>query len=177
MTPLMVTLSQVDETLLRAVVGRRRRLVDSAMRWITKLGNPGVIVPFTLVLGFGAVASLHDAGIVAAWSITLSHGVVRVLKPRFQRERPSLPIGLGFLIEPEDRFSFPSGHATAALSVGLPLFLALHGPLATLALAVAVLVGLSRCYLGVHYPGDVLMGWTIAAGTVWTVAAGFRITF
>jgi undecaprenyl-diphosphatase len=73
-------------------------------------------------------------------------------------------VGLSFLIEPEDRFSFPSGHAAAGLSVALPLALALGGGAGTLMLVAGLLVGVSRCYLGVHYPGDVLVGWALASG-------------
>lgn len=66
------------------------------------------------------------------------------------------------IITPQERFSFPSGHAAAGLSFGLPLFLTLAGPLAWAALGVGLLVGVSRCCLAVHYSGDVLVGWTWA---------------
>ena len=52
----------------------------------------------------------------------------------------------------------------------MPLFLALSGPVAGAVLLVGLLVGISRCYLGVHYPGDVMVGWTLAALSV--LAAG-----
>jgi len=63
-----------------------------------------------------------------------------------------------------DRFSFPSGHSAAAMAVAFSFALALPvaaGPL----LVVAVLVGASRVFLGVHYPGDVLAGQAIAIAT------------
>jgi undecaprenyl-diphosphatase len=65
-----------------------------------------------------------------------------------------------------DRFSFPSGHSAAALSVFLPLALATPVPGSFLILALGIAVGFSRCYLGVHYPGDVLADWTLAALSV-----------
>jgi undecaprenyl-diphosphatase len=70
------------------------------------------------------------------------------------------------LIHPPDRFSFPSGHAAAGLSLALPLALALPVVLGITVLSLGLAVGLTRCYLGVHYPGDVLAGWSLAALSV-----------
>jgi undecaprenyl-diphosphatase len=71
-----------------------------------------------------------------------------------------------WLVTVPDRFSFPSGHATAAMSMALPLFLAVPGLGGVVFLVTGILVGLSRCYLGVHYPGDVAAGWALAAATL-----------
>lgn len=166
MNGLILSISQADERLLRAFVARRRAFGDVFMRVVTKLGNPVVVIPLTLALAWSPGPVVGEAGDVAAWSLSLSHLVVQLLKRSVSRPRPSLPVGMGSLIEPEDRFSFPSGHAAAGLSVGLPLFLMLAGPLAGLALVLGLLVGVSRCYLGVHYPCDVLVGWALAAVTV-----------
>jgi undecaprenyl-diphosphatase len=166
----MLTLGSYDERLLLALVMRRRRIADVAMRAITRLADPEVAITLTLALAWGPVASLRPAGRVAAFALTVSHLVVQLLKRTVVRPRPALPVGLSFLLEPQDRFSFPSGHAAAGLSVALPLFLALAGPWAFCVLGLGLLVGVSRCYLGVHYPGDVLVGWTLAALSV--AAAG-----
>lgn len=164
----ILTLGSVDERLLHAVVLRRRRFLDVVMRAITHMGDAQNVIALTLAFALGLVPELQDAGVVAAWALASSHLVVQVLKRSVVRPRPRLPMGLGFLIKPQDRFSFPSGHAAAGLSVGLPFFLALGGTLAWAALALGVMVGVSRCYLGVHYPGDVLVGWTLAALAVFS---------
>jgi undecaprenyl-diphosphatase len=166
MNGIMLSLTAVDQRLLCAFIGRRRRFGKLAMRWITKLGNPSIIIPVTLGLAFIPEGPASSAGGVAAWSLTLSHVIVHVLKHTVTRPRPSLPGGLSWLIEPEDRFSFPSGHATAGLSVGLPILIFLGGIIGTVALVLGLLVGVSRCYLGVHYPFDVLAGWGLAVITV-----------
>ena len=168
MNTILLRLSATDARLLHAFVLRRRRPLDLAMRVLTLGGDPRVVIPITLALIYGAWPSAQDAGVLAGWSLAVSHGFVQLLKRTISRPRPQYPLGRS-LIVPEDRFSFPSGHAAAALSVGLPLFLALSGPLAAALLLVCLLVGVSRCYLGVHYPGDIVAGWSLAALTV----AGF----
>jgi undecaprenyl-diphosphatase len=173
MNGLFVRLSHADERLLRSLLLRRRPMADKAMRLLTKLGDVLVVVPLTLALALGTVAGLRVAGAVALWTLTSSHLIVQLMKRGVRRRRPTLPVGLTFLIEPEDRFSFPSGHAAAGLSLALPVAVALGGLAGALVLLLGSSVGVSRCYLGVHYPGDVLAGWAIAAAA--EVAAGLAL--
>ena len=79
---------------------------------------------------------------------------------------------LSAVVREPDRFSFPSGHATASLAVALSyglVFPLWAGPL----LLLALLVGFSRVRLGVHYPSDVLVGQLIAIGTAIAVIGLF----
>jgi undecaprenyl-diphosphatase len=171
MSSLMLSLSAADRRLLVAVLSRRRPRADMVMRLVTRVGNWYVILPFTIALATGVVPELRSAGKVALWALVVSHLAVQLMKRGVCRERPRLPAGFSRLVEPEDRFAFPSGHATAGLSVGLALFLALTGPAAVLALVLGLAIGVSRCYLGVHYPGDVLCGWALATVAVALAAA------
>ncbi|MDT8340102.1 MAG: phosphatase PAP2 family protein [Longimicrobiales bacterium] len=163
MTPILIRLERWDEQLLLALVARRRPLLDRFMHAVTHLADWPVAVALTLTVRLAAPPPLHAAGVRMVWTLALSHLAVEILKRVFTRERPTLPVGLGWLIHAPDRFSFPSGHATAALSMALPLALALPGAAGALFLVVGLMVGVSRCYLGVHYPGDVLAGWSLSA--------------
>jgi undecaprenyl-diphosphatase len=82
------------------------------------------------------------------------------------------PAGLTFaaLVAAPDRFSFPSGHAIAATS--LAVIYVMHFPvLAPVVLPLTTIVAVSRVRLGVHYPGDVLVGQIIAVAGAMTVMA------
>lgn len=152
-----------DERLLRALTLRRRPWLTHFMRVYTHFGDAPVPVGIALLLLMGAVPGMEAMASHVAFSLGSAFLLSQLLKRAISRPRPKLPVGLSTLIEPPDRFSFPSGHATASLAVALPMALALGGVLLpALVVASALLVGLSRCYLGVHYPGDVLVGWGIA---------------
>jgi undecaprenyl-diphosphatase len=89
---------------------------------------------------------------------------VQIVKRTVSRSRPAKVERFASLVGEPDCFSFPSGHATASMSVALiygTMFPAWAAPL----LLLALLVGFSRIRLRVHYPSDVLVGQLIAAVT------------
>ena len=166
MTRWLIQMDGVDRRILWTMAGARRAGLTRFMRGVTHVGDPFPAVATTLLLMSGLLPALQAAGEVAALALIISHCASQILKRAVCRSRPVFPDGTGSLIGAPDCFSFPSGHASAALSVGLPVFLVLPPTVGVPALVLALLVGVSRCYLGVHYPGDVLVGWCLAAASV-----------
>jgi undecaprenyl-diphosphatase len=94
--------------------------------------------------------------------------VVTLLKLLFGRARPD-PAGH---LDPVHTMSFPSGHATNSMTLGLGLALLLapaahRKPAIAAGLAFAFAVGATRLILGVHWPSDVAAGWSL--GALWTL--------
>lgn len=147
------------------------RCVDhaSARRWLrlcwtvlTHLGGTACsVAAATLPLVLTADGALHDAARHALAVLVLSHLAVQLVKRTVNRPRPSLREATASLVPEPDKFSFPSGHSCAAMAVCFTYALAFPS-LAVPLVAVAVLVGASRVFLGVHYPGDVVVGQIIA---------------
>ncbi len=160
MTAWLLRMSDRDEMLLHALVLRRRGWLDRVMRSVTRLGDPASAIAAAGVL---LLVGPRSAGARAAFALAASHLAAQAGKRSVNRPRPRMPVGVDSLIHAPDRFSFPSGHSAAALSVAIPLAGALPLPAAGAVLTLALLVGISRSYLGVHYPGDVLAGWVLAA--------------
>jgi undecaprenyl-diphosphatase len=153
------------------------------VRDITALGGVAVLTLLTfLVAAFMALRRLWHA----TWLLLAAVGsgilVSTVLKIAFERPRPDL-VPHGSLVSTA---SFPSGHSMMAAVVYLTLgaLLARVEPdrrvkvfvLAT-AVLLTLLVGVSRVYLGVHWPTDVLAGWTVGAGWAllfWLIARALQ---
>jgi undecaprenyl-diphosphatase len=145
--------------------------LQEVARDITALGGVFVLSLVTFaVAGYLAIVRKHHA----MWLVLLATGgglvISTVLKNLFNRDRPQLVPHLSIV----HTSSFPSGHSMLSAVVYLTLgaMLARLVPnraakiyFIVLAMALSLLVGISRVYLGVHYPTDVLAGWT--AGCVW----------
>jgi len=162
----ILRLGEYDERLLHAVLSRRLGWLDTLVRFLTRLGDPPVAIALASGLALGVAGDLGGLRYVPAASLAFSFFVAQVLKRFFSRARPDLPVGITSLIQAPDRFSIPSGHATAAVSIALPLAMALPLPIGLPILVLGMVIGLTRCYLGVHYPGDVMAGWGLAALSV-----------
>lgn len=142
------------------------------MRAVTHLGGATFSIALALLLmGTFPAGALHRAGVLGSFALAVSFALVQLIKRAVTRPRPQLPVGLESLVRTPDHFSFPSGHSAAALSMTLPLALAFGGALGWGLLVLGLLVGFSRSYLGVHYPGDVLAGWLLALVGIWAGAA------
>lgn len=98
-----------------------------------------------------------------------------LLKHVFKRERPHL----WAYISSHATYSFPSGHATLAMAFAMALLIISYKTrhylaVAAVSISLIILVGLSRLYLGVHYPTDILASWLLASAWVTSIALIFH---
>jgi membrane-associated phospholipid phosphatase len=141
--------------------------LDSWAVWLTDLGGPIGVTVVTLV---GAIALYlgrrRRAALVLVTGVGGAAVINSLLKLIFQRARPDL-------WEPlihEASFSFPSGHAMVSSALACSVVYILWRTrwrwwAIGLGLIYALVIGLTRLYLGVHYPTDVLAGWLV--GFTW----------
>ncbi|MCB1333561.1 MAG: phosphatase PAP2 family protein [Roseivivax sp.] len=153
--------------------------VETAMRDITALGGVTVLTLLTVAVVVALYLRRKRASALFLLVAVLGGQVLsHVTKLAFDRPRPDLvPHGVEVLTA-----SFPSGHSMMATTTYLTLAVLVarvepRKPLKlfyiALAAVVSAAVGISRVYLGVHWPSDVLAGWTLGAAwalACWTVA-------
>jgi len=148
--------------------------LESAIADITALGGYAVLT--LLVAGvtlYLLAVGKRGSALLVAGAVISGAVLTALLKTGFDRPRPDLVAHLSHA----QNSSFPSGHATLAaityLTLGV-LLARVHQRRRTKALAMTyaitltLLIGMSRVYLGVHWPTDVLAGW--ALGAAWAAA-------
>ncbi len=150
------------------------RWFEEMMRDFTALGGYGVLTALTIaVVIYLWLRKQHEMALLVLSAVIGGVVLSTVLKSIFDRPRPDLVPHEAFVYSK----SFPSGHAmmSAATYLTLGAMLAqaeksrqLKIFFVTLGLLIMLVVGVSRVYLGVHWPTDVLAGW--AAGGAWALA-------
>jgi len=143
--------------------------IEEMGRDLTALGGFTVLTGLTLA-SIGIALFLRKPKIAVIIAIAITGGMVlsTFLKQGYDRPRPDL-VPHGVIVTSA---SFPSGHAmmSAIVYLTLGVLLARTQPslplriyLISLSVVITLLVGISRVYLGVHWPTDVLAGWTLGA--------------
>jgi undecaprenyl-diphosphatase len=155
---------RADAALLVLVRRLERRWVTSLMHSLTQLGEVGSWVILALVLSAvgGAAADAAVLLLSGACTALLSS---QVLKRTIRRHRPTRGLtGFAALVENPDAFSFPSGHTAVAFGVAASL-LGVGDALEWVMFPLAAGIGVSRVYLGAHYPLDVAAGAAVGCGS------------
>lgn len=126
---------------------------------LTRLGDSGMIW-ILIALGLLVGRKTRTVGGMALCSLGITFILNNVmLKNLVGRIRPYEVIqGLECLIEKQKDFSFPSGHTGSSFAAAVVLLCCLPKKYGIPAMVLAVLIGFSRLYLGVHYLTDVLCG-------------------
>lgn len=178
-----------DEAFVRAMRTEADPAISAGPAWLTPLAHAATELGGTPLL---TLATLILAGwfamrrewrflailLAAALGETL---LSSVLKDLFDRPRPDV---VPHLVHVSSE-SFPSGHASSAAAIFLTIAALVAARMQTRALRIyvfaaagllALLVGASRVYLGVHYPTDIIGGWSLGAAwaaIVWAAARRF----
>ena len=164
MDRLLTALSQAEGPFLLWVQETvRNAVLDPVVAFYTQLGNAGLlwIVLCGLMLLF---PKTRKAGIAGAVGLVFSLLFTNILiKHLVNRTRPWLVLeGLVPLVVERDPNSFPSGHTSAAFAAAAAWYPTLPRKwMGAAGLALAALMGLSRLYVGVHFPSDVLCGFLV----------------
>ena len=145
--------------ILNLIQNLRTPLGDIIVPFITRLGNAGIIwIILTLVLLL--IPKTRKTGVIMTVALLVDLVLCNLLlKNLVARTRPfDVNTAVQLLIEKPQDYSFPSGHTAASFASVTALYLAGEKKMWKAALVLAVLIALSRLYLYVHYPTDIIGG-------------------
>ena len=159
-----------DRSIYEELYAGRRPTLLAIARMVTALGEPTVLI----VAGFAAAAWLWwrrrgRLALALLLVILVGRGLAEAQKYSIARVRPAIEPHLVVV----KTSSFPSGHASSSMIFYLTLALALtrnrrwHGLAVACAVLLSLLIGVSRVMLGVHWPSDVVGGWSF--GMLWVL--------
>ena len=164
----------LDRVVVAYVADRRYAWLTTTLRHVTWLGTAFVLLPLVGVVGVAVRRRVGSWTTMAHLGVSLGGAIVLYDAIKLLVGRPRPPVGQ--LVSTATGFAFPSGHTTqmAAVTVTLAILgTARSGSRSRRALAwgatalIVLVVGVSRIYLGVHWPTDVLAG--SALGALWAV--------
>ena len=144
----------------------RSDFLTPIMKVITHLGDKGILwIAVTLLLLY--LRKTRKVGVRCLVSMVIGLVITNlIIKNWVARVRPYEVIqGLECIIEKAHDWSFPSGHTTNSLACAWVIFRRMDRKYGVPALIMAILISLSRLYVGIHYPTDVLGGAVIGIGS------------
>ena len=169
----MRTLIELDHWFFHFINGTiSNPFFDWIMPIITNEHN--VAIPLLLVwlwmIFFGGKRGRITAVILILTLAVTDVFAAQVIKPYFERLRPSRSMidCINLLVPRGGKYGFVSNHAANTMSAAI-VILYFYRKWGYFAIAISILVGFSRIYVGVHYPADVLGGWIFGAITAWLI--------
>lgn len=147
----------------------RNEFLDVIVPFYTNLGDDGIIwIVLGLVLLIPKKTRKCGVMVLAALLVMLVTNNI-ILKNLIARPRPCATYPeLVELVKIPTSYSFPSGHTVSAMAVAFTVFLQ-HKKLGAVTIVCGILMGLSRLYVGVHFPTDVFGGILVGAAIAWFV--------
>ncbi|WP_084019361.1 phosphatase PAP2 family protein [Desulfuribacillus alkaliarsenatis] len=149
-----------DQTIFRYINQQLKcSSLDRTMPYFTHFGGARFSILICILLLWLQSGSFTNIARDTIIALAGSHILVQLIKNFFNRPRPFLVLPEAFVKESlilKD-YSFPSGHTTASVSIAtvFSLYFPIFAPLFFI---LAAVVGISRIYLGLHYPTDVFIG-------------------
>jgi len=157
-----------DRPVLEGLHAMAREGYDQIMLVLSIIGYGAGIVPFDIAVGLW-FAWRRRWMLLGFWAASVGGAAALNVgaKLLFARTRPDLWQS----IAPESTYSFPSGHAMGSMAAMAALVVLLwptrwRWSMVIFGVVFVLGVGLSRAYLGVHYPSDILAGWMASLGWV-----------
>jgi undecaprenyl-diphosphatase len=154
-----VIVRQYDTQLFLAINSLHSPYTDPIWLFLTTLGNG-----YCLAIIAGALLALDKrAFIFAVLLVAISSLFVGGLKAAFPTLRPAGMMENAYVLGPLLRSgAFPSGHSASSMALALALIPYFRAPYWAIAVLIASGIGISRIFVGAHFPGDVLGGWVCA---------------
>jgi undecaprenyl-diphosphatase len=162
-----------DATVLHLMARHQQHTVHVLAGIVTATGSvPAVLVLLLVALAVLLIARLYRQAAFVVTATLLSMAASGIMKLVFARARPEV------IAQTPGSWSFPSGHTMSATGFAMALVIVFwptrwRRPALAVATVYAVGIGLTRLYLGAHYPSDVIAGWALSVavvGLTWLVA-------
>ncbi len=158
-------LAQFDSALTHAVQALPSWL-SPLMYGLSFIGRPVFTIATICIVGIYALAIANMRLALAALTAGATFGVNSLLKVLIHRPRPDGYRSEDVLLP---TYSFPSGHAASTVvTFGLLAYVLYHhlpapwGLISSIIIAIIIIgIGISRVFIGAHYPSDVLIGWLV----------------
>ena len=158
---------QIDEAIYNNIISYRCAFLDTFFKIITQLANP---IPVIIIISLLVIFLKRNDAILLSVNILTSLLLNQILKNVIARPRPN-----HLKLIKETGYSYPSGHSMIALSLYATLiYISLKRiknkkiriAIISLLTLLILLIGLSRIYLGVHYPSDIIGGFFLAVSLI-----------
>jgi len=172
MVAILMFMFGYDLTILHSVQSWQSPGLTIVMRIASWVFTPEIIIPVLAMVCAYLFVRRRRLQDMLFFLLLSGNSLTLILKLVFHRLRPTTSVAQ--VLDRQGSYSFPSGHAVAVMIVCLSVLLLTSQKwrrhrwwLSTLAVCLTVLVGISRVYLGAHWPSDVLAGYII--GILWVL--------
>lgn len=164
-----------DQPILLAIHQTSRTQLDILAVNLTKFGSIKIVFPIVLIISLLLLLQKKWRSLTFLVTTALGATIInRTIKEIMHRIRPHLwesPT-------PELDYAFPSGHAMTSMTLVIALVILTWGTLWCLPILIfgslfVLAIGWTRLYLGVHFPSDILAGWTVSVA--WAIGVSLII--